>query len=122
MQDRVVNRQFPYDPRPQRPVLDSRQANLFLAKPQMNLPHTAKLAEFAKNEGDRLANPQVRIDLNTIVPGFAVADRDGEEQLATLRFLAQGRERVFPQQRQLRLAHRSLRDGDILPRNSPLTF
>ncbi len=122
MQDRVVDRQFPYDRRTCWPLLDSRKANLFLAQPQMHLPHAAALAELAEYQGDGLADPQIRIDLDRVVPRLAVADRHGEEQLATPRLLAQGLERALAEQRQLHLAHRAFRDGDILPKNSLLMF
>ncbi len=74
----------------------------------MHLPHAAALGELVKYQGNGLADPQIRIDLDTIVPRLAVADRHGEEQLATPRLLAQGLERALPQQRQLHLAHRAL--------------
>ena len=63
----------------------------------MDLSHAAELVEFAEHQGDRLANPQVRIHLDAIVPGLAVADSDSEEQLTAPRLLAQRLERALPQ-------------------------
>ena len=52
--------------------------------------------DFRNTRAIRLADPLVRIDLDAIVSGLAVADRDGEIQLAAPCFLAQGLERALP--------------------------
>ena len=51
-----------------------------------------------------------------------VANRHADAQLAAPRFGAGGVEHAGAQHAELELADAALRDGDILPKNSPLTF
>ena len=74
----------------------------------MDLPDGLQLGELGEGEHDRLPNATIGILLDAIVRSLEVADRHGEEQLATPRLLLQGLERALAEQRQLHLAHRAL--------------
>src|SRR4051794_39430813 len=104
MVDGVVDRQLPHGAR----AVRGRQLDPLLPQPEMNLPDALELGELAEHQADRLADPQVRIPLDPVVPGLDVADRDGEEQLAASGLLTQGLQGALTQDGKLHLAHRPL--------------
>jgi len=56
------------------------------------------------------------------VAGLDEAHWHADDEFATTRLLVARRERALAQQIKFIFVEASLRDGDILPRNSPLTF
>ena len=106
--DGVVDRQLPQNARAIRTMIDGWQPDLLLPQPEMNLPNALELGKLPEHQANRLADPQIRIPLDPVMPDFDVANRDGEKQLAALCLLAQGLERALTQNGEFHLAHRPL--------------
>src|SRR3954465_12287699 len=104
----VVDGQLPGDASALAPIPDCRQRQALVAHPEVNLPNRLQLGELGKDERDRLLDTTVRILLDAVVVRLAVADRDGEEELAAAGLLLEGFERALTEERELHLAHGAL--------------
>src|SRR3954468_8305653 len=104
----VGDGQLPGHAAPLRAIADRRQRQALVAHPEVNLPNRLQLGELGKDERDRLLDTTVRILLDAVVVRLAVADRDGEEELAAAGLLLEGFERALTEERELHLAHGAL--------------
>ena len=96
--------------------------HLFSGQRQQCLACATVLTEARKDHADCFLHPQVRIKAQTDLAMPDVANRHTDAQLAAPRLGARGVEHAGTQHAELKLADAALRDGDILPKNSLLTF
>src|SRR5262249_4222996 len=100
-----------------------REFEPFRAEPQPHPPGRAGLGELGKDLADGGADSFVRVETNlAILLAPDKADRQTAPEFAARRLIANAAIKARAQYMQLCFAHRALRDSDILPRNSPLTF
>src|SRR4051794_37129161 len=100
----------------------SREVDLILGHRQQDLTRVAQLAKAGEDQTDAFLDPSIGIKTKADLAMPDVADRHADPQLATPRLGARGVEHPGTQHAELELADAALRDGDILPKNSLLTF
>src|SRR5690348_16243882 len=88
---------------------------------QQHLAGAAELAKAGKDQPDDLLYSAVGIETEANLAMPDVADRHAAPQFAAARLGAGGVEHAGPQYAELKLADAAFREGDILPKNSPLT-
>ena len=96
--------------------------DLVLGHRQQHLPRTTELAEPGEDQPDHLLDPLVGIKAEADLAMPDVANRNADPQLTASRLRARSVEHAGTQHTEFELADAALRDGDILPRNRPLTF
>jgi len=96
--------------------------DLILGHRQQDLTRAAQLAKAGEDQTDAFLDPSIGIKTKADLAMPDVADRHADPQLATPRLGARGVEHPGTQHAELELADAALRDGDILPKNSLLTF
>src|ERR1700753_1891113 len=74
----------------------------------MNLSNTLELRKLPEHEPDCIAHPGIRINVDSIMSDLYIADRHGQEELATTSLLFERPQRALPKDRELQFAHRAL--------------
>ena len=90
-------------------------------EPQQSLACAAEFQHLVEDQRDGLLDAAIGI-LLVAVAGLDEANWHADDEFAETRLLVARRERALAQQIKFIFVEASLRDGDILPRNSPLTF
>src|SRR5215813_5030256 len=102
------------------PDLD-REIEAMLVEPQQSLACAAEFQHLVEDQRDGLLHAAIGI-LLVVVAGLDEAHWRADDQFATTRLLVARRERALAQQIKFIFVEASLRNSDILPKNSPLMF